>query len=203
MAVSPLFFARMSIDFWRLYTNNCEIIPSLRIPILRHFLRRQYWHWFLWCWSMGQLRLPRQEYDKFLLTLRLKKLLHPRMIWDWDSLFWTMIMRENLIESYIMVIMEKWFLSIYSISGHKRKEGGSRGQFPETFSMESPCNRFPQTVLWTLIMDTDNISTQFYRVRNFHVYDDPPVSVPTFTTISLCFWARGRYLWDDYIKNVK
>lgn len=34
-------------------------LPSRRIPILRHFRSRQYWHWFLWCWSIGQFRLPR------------------------------------------------------------------------------------------------------------------------------------------------
>jgi hypothetical protein len=51
--------------------------PSLLMPILRHFFSRQYWHWFLWCWSMGQFLFPRQEYVRFLLTLLLKKLLQP------------------------------------------------------------------------------------------------------------------------------
>jgi hypothetical protein len=34
-------------------------LPSRFMPILKHFLRRQYWHWFRWCWSIGQLLLPR------------------------------------------------------------------------------------------------------------------------------------------------
>lgn len=51
--------------------------PSRRIPIFRHFLNRQYWHWFLWCWSMGQLRLPRHEYVRLRRTDRLKKDLQP------------------------------------------------------------------------------------------------------------------------------
>ncbi|EDM09934.1 rCG44367 [Rattus norvegicus] len=29
------------------------------MPTLRHFLRRQYWHWLRWCWSMGQFLLAR------------------------------------------------------------------------------------------------------------------------------------------------
>lgn len=34
-------------------------LPSLLMPTLRHFFRRQYWHWFRWCWSIGQSRFPR------------------------------------------------------------------------------------------------------------------------------------------------
>lgn len=52
-------------------------LPSRRIPILRHFLNLQYWHWFRWCWSIGQLRFPRHEYVKFLRTERLKNDLQP------------------------------------------------------------------------------------------------------------------------------
>ena len=33
--------------------------PSRLMPTLRHFLRRQYWHWLRWCWSMGQFLLAR------------------------------------------------------------------------------------------------------------------------------------------------
>lgn len=47
------------------------------MPIFRHFLRRQYWHWFLWCWSIGQFRFPLQEYVRFRLTDLLKKDLQP------------------------------------------------------------------------------------------------------------------------------
>lgn len=57
------------------YTGN--IIPSLLIPIFMHFFSRQYWHWFRWCWSIGQFRLPLHEYVKFRRTLRLKNDLHP------------------------------------------------------------------------------------------------------------------------------
>lgn len=52
-------------------------LPSLLMPIFMHFLSRQYWHWFLWCWSIGQFRLPLHEYVKFRLTLRLKNDLQP------------------------------------------------------------------------------------------------------------------------------
>lgn len=55
-------------------------LPSLLIPILRHFLSRQYWHWFLWCWSIGQFLFPRQVYVRFLRTLRLKKDLQPSQV---------------------------------------------------------------------------------------------------------------------------
>lgn len=58
-------------------SNKKTILPSLRMPIFMHFLRRQYWHWFLWCWSMGQFLLPRHEYDRFLRTLLLKNDLQP------------------------------------------------------------------------------------------------------------------------------
>lgn len=51
--------------------------PSLLMPILRHFLSLQYWHWFLWCWSMGQFLFPLHEYVRFLLTDLLKKDLQP------------------------------------------------------------------------------------------------------------------------------
>lgn len=54
-----------------------ENLPSRRIPILRHFRRRQYWHWFLWCWSIGQFRLPRHVYVRFRRTERLKNDLQP------------------------------------------------------------------------------------------------------------------------------
>lgn len=53
-------------------------LPSRRIPIFRHFLRRQYWHWFRWCWSMGQFLLPRHEYVKLRRTDRLKNDLQPK-----------------------------------------------------------------------------------------------------------------------------
>lgn len=55
--------------------------PSRRIPIFRHFLNRQYWHWFLWCWSIGQLRLPRHEYVRLRRTDRLKNDLQPVKRW--------------------------------------------------------------------------------------------------------------------------
>lgn len=63
----------------RSFTKNNEkrVIPSLLIPIFMHFLRRQYWHWFLWCWSIGQFLLPRHEYVRFLRTLLLKNDLQP------------------------------------------------------------------------------------------------------------------------------
>ena len=32
---------------------NKKNVPSRRMPTLRHFLRRQYWHWLRWCWSIG------------------------------------------------------------------------------------------------------------------------------------------------------
>lgn len=54
-----------------------RLIPSLRMPIFMHFFKRQYWHWFLWCWSMGQFLLPLHEYERFLRTLLLKKDLQP------------------------------------------------------------------------------------------------------------------------------
>lgn len=33
---------------------------SRLMPTLMHFRSRQYWHWFRWCWSMGQFRDARQ-----------------------------------------------------------------------------------------------------------------------------------------------
>ena len=35
--------------------NNATVknVPSRRMPTFRHFLRRQYWHWLRWCWSIG------------------------------------------------------------------------------------------------------------------------------------------------------
>ena len=59
------------------YEDGVQNSPSLRMPTLKHFLRRQYWHWLRWCWSIGQLRLPLQEYCRFRRTDRLKKLLQP------------------------------------------------------------------------------------------------------------------------------
>ena len=47
------------------------------MPFLKHFLSLQCWHWFLWCWSIGQFLAPRHWYDRFRRTDRLKKLLHP------------------------------------------------------------------------------------------------------------------------------
>ena len=52
-------------------------IPSRLMPTFRHFLRRQYWHWLRWCWSIGQFLLARHVYVRFRRTLRLKKLLQP------------------------------------------------------------------------------------------------------------------------------
>jgi len=57
-------------------------LPSLRMPTFRHFFKRQCWHWFRWCWSIGQLRWALHVYVKLLLTLRLKKLLQPATIDD-------------------------------------------------------------------------------------------------------------------------
>lgn len=42
-------------------TMGCRPVPSLLMPTLRHFLRRQYWHWLRWCWSTGQFLLALQE----------------------------------------------------------------------------------------------------------------------------------------------
>lgn len=64
---------RLKIANWQ----KVIFLPSRRIPILRHFRNLQYWHWFLWCWSMGQVRFPRQEYVKLRRTDRLKNDLQP------------------------------------------------------------------------------------------------------------------------------
>ena len=34
------------------------VLPSLFIPMVRHFLSLQAWHWFLWALSMTQLPVP-------------------------------------------------------------------------------------------------------------------------------------------------
>lgn len=65
--------------------ENMENLPSRRIPILRHFRSRQYWHWFLWCWSIGQFRLPRHVYVRFRRTERLKNDLQPE---KWKRKAW-------------------------------------------------------------------------------------------------------------------
>ena len=58
--------------------SNWNNLPSFLIPIFKHFLSLQCWHWFLWCWSTLQFLFPRHWYVKLRLTERLKKLLQPR-----------------------------------------------------------------------------------------------------------------------------
>ena len=70
-------------DQQEIWLFPCLIVlhsPSFLMPILKHFLRRQCWHWLRWCWSIGQLREPRHWYVRFRLTDRLKKLLQPAKI---------------------------------------------------------------------------------------------------------------------------
>ena len=58
--------------------SNSNNLPSFLIPIFKHFLSLQCWHWFLWCWSTLQFLFPRHWYVKLRLTERLKKLLQPK-----------------------------------------------------------------------------------------------------------------------------
>lgn len=55
-------------------------LQSLRIPIARHFCRRQYWQRFLWCFVTSQDLLPLHWYPSCLRMLRLKKPLHPSQL---------------------------------------------------------------------------------------------------------------------------
>lgn len=34
------------------FMDQWRQLPSLRMPTRKHFFSRQYWHWFLWCWSI-------------------------------------------------------------------------------------------------------------------------------------------------------
>lgn len=86
------------------------------MPILRHFFSRQCWHWFRWCWSTGQLRLPRHWYVKFLLTDRLKKLLQPKAAKNEIS-------AHGSFEELRLKYLHKWighnvFLMIYHRTQH-------------------------------------------------------------------------------------
>ena len=57
-----IFRAKIDASKWilaQMHLMNFKIahlkkLPSRRIPTFKHFLSRQYWHWFLWCWSIGQ-----------------------------------------------------------------------------------------------------------------------------------------------------
>ena len=46
----------------RLSRAESEWLPSRRMPTFKHFLRRQYWHWFRWCWSIGHELNQRSSY---------------------------------------------------------------------------------------------------------------------------------------------
>lgn len=87
--------------------------PSLLMPILRHFLSLQYWHWFLWCWSMGQFLFPLQEYVRFLLTDLLKKDLQPVGKLYWFS-FWLRILEFSFLHVYLFHMIKVFYLMVLS-----------------------------------------------------------------------------------------
>lgn len=63
---------------WKLHNIFCNRFKlSDNLKQNKSHLNLQYWHWFRWCWSIGQLRFPRHEYVKFLRTERLKNDLQP------------------------------------------------------------------------------------------------------------------------------
>ena len=53
-ASSSKAFSQRSSSLARLTLSKYYELPSRRIPTLRHFFSLQYWHWFRWCWSIGQ-----------------------------------------------------------------------------------------------------------------------------------------------------
>lgn len=62
-------YSERYIQYW--------VLPSLLMPIFRHFFNLQNWHWLRWCWSIGQFLFPRHEYVKLRRTDLLKKDLQP------------------------------------------------------------------------------------------------------------------------------
>lgn len=75
--MDPLEALSSWLGFRELMRSRSFWTASFFMPALKHFLRRQYRHWFLLSLSTTQLRLNRHEYECFLRTDRRKNPLHP------------------------------------------------------------------------------------------------------------------------------